>query len=55
MKKIKGLDGLRGVSVLLVIFSHVMLFDRVGLTNPYVRRALSAHVGVSVFLYCRAF
>ena len=55
MQKIKGLDGLRGISVLLVIFSHAMIFDRLGWQDPAFRRFVSAENGVSVFFVLSGF
>lgn len=55
MQKIKGLDGLRGISVLLVIFSHAMIFDRLEWQNPAFRRLVSAENGVSVFFVLSGF
>lgn len=55
MTKIKGFDGLRGISVLLVIFSHGMVWERLGVSNEGARRALSADVGVTVFFVLSGF
>ncbi len=55
MRRIKGLDGLRGISVLLVIFSHGLVWDRIGVDSEWTRRALSANVGVSVFFVLSGF
>jgi Predicted acyltransferases len=55
MQKIKGLDGLRGISVLLVIFSHAMIFDRLGWRDPIFRKIVSAENGVSVFFVLSGF
>jgi peptidoglycan/LPS O-acetylase OafA/YrhL len=54
-QKIKGLDGLRGLSVLLVIFSHAEIWPKIGLENSRVLAVLSAHVGVSVFFALSGF
>lgn len=53
--KIKGLDGLRGISVLLVIMSHAVIWPVVGVTNPALLSVLSPHVGVSTFFVLSGF
>lgn len=53
--KIKGLDGLRGLSVLLVIASHAVLLPRIGLNDPSIGAIFSAHVGVSTFFVLSGF
>lgn len=53
--KIKGLDGLRAISVLLVIMSHAEAWTALGVTSTAVRSALSAHTGVNVFFLLSGF
>jgi len=53
--KIKGFDGLRGLSVLFVIASHAVLWPRIGVTSPAVTSVFSAHVGVSIFFVLSGF
>lgn len=53
--KIKGLDGLRGISVLLVIMSHAVIWPVIGVTNPALLSVLSPHVGVSIFFVLSGF
>jgi peptidoglycan/LPS O-acetylase OafA/YrhL len=53
--KIKGLDGLRGISVLLVIMSHAVIWPVIGVTNPALLSVLSPHVGVSTFFVLSGF
>jgi len=55
MQKIKGLDGLRGISVLLVICSHAMIFERLGWKDPIFRKLVSAENGVSIFFVLSGF
>lgn len=53
--KIKGLDGLRAISVLLVIMSHAEGWQALGITSSAVRSALSAQTGVNVFFVLSGF
>lgn len=53
--KIKGLDGLRAISVLLVIMSHAEAWQALGVTSSAVRSALSAQTGVSIFFVLSGF
>lgn len=53
--KIKGLDGLRAISVLLVIMSHAEGWQALGITNSLVTASLSANTGVSVFFVLSGF
>lgn len=53
--KIKGFDGLRGISVLLVIMSHGVIWPRLGVVNAGVQATLGAHVGVNVFFALSGF
>lgn len=53
--KIKGLDGLRAISVLLVIMSHAEAWQALGITSSAVRSALSAQTGVNVFFVLSGF
>ncbi|WP_027907102.1 acyltransferase family protein [Pseudomonas taiwanensis] len=53
--KIKGLDGLRAISVLLVIMSHAEAWQALGITSTAVRSALSAQTGVNVFFVLSGF
>lgn len=53
--KIKGLDGLRAISVLLVIMSHAEAWQTLGITSSAIRSALSAQTGVSVFFVLSGF
>jgi len=55
MQKIKGLDGLRGISVLMVILSHAMVFDRLGWNNPVFRKLVAADNGVAIFFVLSGF
>ncbi|MFV0924858.1 acyltransferase family protein [Pseudomonas palmensis] len=53
--KIKGFDGLRGVSVLLVIMSHAVLWPVIGITNSKIINIFSANTGVSIFFVLSGF
>lgn len=53
--KIKGLDGLRAISVMLVIMSHAEGWQALGITSSAVRTALSAQAGVNVFFVLSGF
>ncbi|MCW1244319.1 acyltransferase [Pseudomonas sp. SAICEU22] len=53
--KIKGFDGLRGISVLLVIMSHAVIWPIIGITSPALLSILSPHVGVSTFFMLSGF
>ncbi|MDA3186969.1 acyltransferase [Pseudomonas aeruginosa] len=53
--KIKGLDGLRAISVLFVIMSHAEAWQALGITSGAVRSALSAQTGVNIFFVLSGF
>ncbi|WP_284643853.1 acyltransferase family protein [Paenibacillus silviterrae] len=55
MKTIKGFNGLRAISVLLVIASHGGWFQALSITNPVIRGILSADVGVQIFFVLSGF
>ncbi|MFC5696510.1 acyltransferase family protein [Pseudomonas sp. GCM10022186] len=54
-RKIIGLDGLRGIAVILVIMSHAVMWDLFGVTNTTIRTIFSAHAGVSMFFVLSGF
>lgn len=54
MNKIKGLDGLRGLSVLAVIFSHIELFSRLGINQKF-SDVVFRHLGVNSFFVLSGF
>lgn len=53
--RIKGFDGLRALSVMLVIMSHASIWTRLEITNPGVLATFSAHAGVNVFFVLSGF
>lgn len=55
MKIIKGLNGLRAISVLLVIASHGMLLDAIGVSNSVVRNLMTPNTGVTFFFVLSGF
>lgn len=54
MNKIKGLDGLRAIAVLLVIASHVQFYMRAGIPDP-ITRVFTSINGVTVFFVLSGF
>ena len=54
-RKIKGLDGLRGVSVLMVIMSHAVIWPRIGVDSPGIIAIFSAQSGVNAFFALSGF
>ena len=55
MQTIRGLNGLRAISVLLVIASHGMLLDALGVSNPVVRNLMTPNTGVTFFFVLSGF
>jgi len=55
MQAIKGLNGLRAISVLLVIASHGMLLDALGVSNPVIRNLMTPSTGVTFFFVLSGF
>lgn len=55
MQTIKGLNGLRAISVLLVIASHGMLLDALGVSNSIIRNVMTPNTGVSFFFVLSGF
>lgn len=53
--KICGFDGLRGLSVLMVIMSHGVLWPKIGVTSETVTSIFSAQVGVNIFFALSGF
>lgn len=53
--KIKGLDGIRGVAILMVIMSHASLWDVIGVTHAGLREVLGPTTGVSLFFVLSGF
>lgn len=53
--RILGFDGLRAISVFLVIMSHAVLWDRIGLTDTRILAVLSADNGVKIFFMLSGF
>lgn len=51
MERIKGFDGLRGLAVLFVIFSHGEFWALLGVDKTIFAKAISAELGVTFFLY----
>lgn len=54
-KKIKGLDGLRAIAVLLVVFSHVGLMESEFWVHSGLHLYLNANVGVQLFFVLSGF
>jgi len=52
---IKGLNGIRGLAVLFVIFSHVELWQRIGLANNFTRTMMEGDFGVRLFFVLSGF
>lgn len=55
MKAIKGFNGLRAISVLLVIASHGMLLDALDVSNPIIRKLMTPNTGVTFFFVLSGF
>ncbi len=58
MKYIKGFDGLRGISIFLVLLTHLAFLDNLDFNNYWVKRLLkmiSGHTGVVIFFTLSGF
>ncbi|PWF22176.1 acyltransferase family protein [Corticimicrobacter populi] len=55
MKRIAGLDGIRALSIILVILSHVAVWPRIGLQNGPILNVLSPSNGVGIFFVLSGF
>lgn len=52
---IKGLDGLRGIAVLLVIISHISFWNRLGFDNNFTSIMMNGDFGVRLFFVLSGF
>lgn len=55
VRRIKGLDGLRALAVLMVIMSHAMLWPQLGVENEKVIMIFGPNVGVNIFFALSGF
>lgn len=53
--RIKGLDGLRAIAVLLVIMSHALIWPRLGVTDRRVLSVIGPHNAVQIFFVLSGF
>lgn len=56
--KIKGLDGVRAIAVLLVVFSHHMVYEAMGVdraAHPELAQLLNPSLGVKIFFVLSGF
>jgi len=55
MAKIRGLDGLRAISVATVIMSHAQIWQQLGISSTSLRSIFSAELGVRTFFALSGF